>query len=193
MTPRYALDVDSFREAVKVLAEISHQNLRRVKDKPEYLLVKETMERFKGSKFSQRILYGIIMSEYDGRKITPGTVGSFLWGCYEDSCSPTCLGSIPDPDSGGCDSNIHLYREDKGLTLLNKGSKNRHIVLVAKDSIDAKLDRELSKIGGEVEVYNIRGEALQRQPTHGRQFWLGLVVLLALGFLFWSLKKRLRR
>lgn len=192
MTPRHALDVDSFHEAVKVLAELSHQDLRRVKDKPEYLLIKETMERFKGSKFSQRILYGIIMSEYDGRKLTPGTVGSYLWGCYEDSCSPTCLGSLSDPDSRGCDSNIHLYRKDKGLTLLNKGSKNRHIILVAKDSIDAKLDRELSKIEGEVEVYSTRGEALQRRHTLGRQFWLGLVVLLVLGFLFW-LRKRIRR
>lgn len=190
MTTRHALNVDSFRDAVKELARFSRQSLKRVKDKPEYLLIRETVDRFKASRFSHRILYDIIMSEYDGRKLSPGTVGSFLWGCHEDSCSPTCLGSLPDPDSQGCDSNIHLYREDKGLTLINKGNKDKHIILVAGQSIDAKLDRELAKIKGEVELYSTQGKKLERLQKLEGYYWLLLLGILALSFLFWTKKRR---
>ncbi len=84
-------------------------------------------------------------------RITPGTVGSFLFGCLEPSdispqCTPNCIGSLPQSNAiSPCKDQVWFVDSSGRLQQLSPGSSSTAIVYAG--SITPSQLKELSSAG----------------------------------------------
>jgi hypothetical protein len=77
----------------------------------------------------------IIRMQYRPTIINPGTIGSFLFGCFQSCygdvfkiCSPLCIDNVPsdEHDDGECKHQIWNVASDNTYKLINASTKSNH-------------------------------------------------------------------
>jgi len=108
MEVKYEIDSLKLKNSLQLLAQnynLLISQLQRDEIYDAYIYVKDIVNKLYNTN-KYEIVTNIIKQQYRPTVIYPGTLGSYLWGCFStyygninnQNCSPLCINSIPSID-----------------------------------------------------------------------------------------------
>jgi hypothetical protein len=146
----FSINIDDIDRSVEILSSNHQQSIKDLesgKADPEvgkaYQVVRLAVTMLIGTD-DYHTLTSIISSQYRPSKIIPGTIGAFLFGCFQEtygdvtkSCSPLCISGInPKGHHTPCEHQIWVQKSSSGsskyLQIKSESTdSNRAIVYVS--------------------------------------------------------------
>lgn len=125
------MDIHKLEKYVKILTDNYQLKLSEIRDYPQ---IEYSYNIINNSNFSNNEeLINTILKEYRPSQLMPNTIGSFLFGCFQNTygdipaeCSPLCAYSIKQDNSlrvNKCENQIFVqYNDDSNLRFVKLGN-----------------------------------------------------------------------